>query len=89
MVTALREVGASKEINLLAMLKDEVSGFALWARFDILIRSEGFFLWCLGSIDILDVMALWETRAGNEFFSALLIFSDDKRFAAFRAKLAG
>ena len=87
MVTALREVGASKEINLLAMLKDEVSGFALWAWFDVLIRSEGFFLWSLGSIDVLDVMTLWETRAGNEFFAALLIFSDDERFAAFWAKL--
>ena len=89
MVTAFREVGASKEINLLAMLKDEVSGFALWAWFDILIRSEGFFLWSFGSIDVLDVMTLWETRAGNEFFATLLVFSDDERFAAFWAKLAG
>ena len=88
MVTAFREVGASKEINLLAMLKDEMSGFALRAWFDILIRSEGFFLWSLGSIDVLDVMALWEARASDEFFAALLIFSDNERLAAFWAKLA-
>ena len=88
MVTAFREVGASKEINLFAMLKDEMSGFALRARFDILIRSEGFFLWSLGSIDVLNVMAFWETRASDEFFAALLIFSDDERLTAFWAKLA-
>ena len=88
MVTALREVRATKEINLLAMFKDKMSGFALRAWFDILIWSECFFLWSFGSIDVFNVMAFWEARASDEFFSALLIFSIDKRFAAFWAKLA-
>lgn len=88
MVTALREVRATKEINLLAMFKYKMSGFALRAWFHILLWSSGLFLRSLGSIDVFDVTALRESRAGDEFFSALLVFSDDKRLAAFWAKLA-
>lgn len=88
MVTALREVRATKEINLLAMFKDKMSGFALRAWFHILIWTDCFLLWSLSAIDVFDVTALREARAGDEFFSALLVFSDDKRLAAFWAKLA-
>ena len=88
MVTALREVRATKEINLLAMFKDKMSGFALRAWFHILLWSSGFLLRSLGSIDVFDIATLWESRAGDEFFSALLVFSDDERLAAFWAKLA-
>ena len=89
MVTAFREVRATKEINLLAMFKNKVSGFAFWTWFHVLFRSVSLFLRGLGSIDVFDVAALWETGAGNEFFAALLIFSDNERLAAFWAKLAG
>ena len=88
MVTALREVRATKEINLLAMFKDKMTGFALRAWFHILLWSSGFLLRSLASIDVFDIATLRESRAGDEFFSALLVFSDDKRLAAFWAKLA-
>ena len=80
MILALRIVGASVEVDLSTMFKDDMPGFAAWAVFDVVGFSIGRgFLLLL--IVVFDISAGRIARASDKDF-AFFVFPLDQWFAA-------